>query len=63
MTQVIIPTIVYRQIISLITHCITIPVGRQMFAYTKLTAFKQLGKNPENDVMTIEASDRPIDII
>jgi hypothetical protein len=36
MTQVIFPTIVYRQIISLITHCITIPVG-QKFTYTKLT--------------------------
>ena len=28
--------IVYRQIISLIIHCITIPVG-QRFTYTKLT--------------------------
>jgi hypothetical protein len=36
MTQVIFPTIVYRQIISLIIHCITIPVG-QKFTYTKLT--------------------------
>ena len=30
------PTIVYRQIISLIIHCITIPVGEK-FTYTKLT--------------------------
>ena len=39
------PTIVHRQIISPIIHCITIPVG-QKFTYTKLTdcAFKQLGK-------------------
>jgi hypothetical protein len=29
-------TIVYRQIISLIIYCITIPVG-QKFTYTKLT--------------------------
>ena len=36
MTQVIFPTIDYRQIISLIIHCITIPVG-QKFTYTKLT--------------------------
>ena len=36
MTQVIFPTIVYRQSISLIIHCITIPVG-QRFTYTKLT--------------------------
>ena len=36
MTQVSFPTIVYRQIISLIIHCITIPVG-QTFTYTKLT--------------------------
>ena len=35
MTQVIFPTIVYRQIISLIIHSITIPVG-QKFTYTKL---------------------------
>ena len=44
MTHVIFPTIVDRQIISLIIHCITIPVG-QKFTYTKLTVpFKQLGK-------------------
>ena len=62
-TQVIFPTIVYRQIISLIIHCIAIPVG-QKFTYTKLTVpFKQLGKIPENDVMALEASDRLIDII
>ena len=34
MVQVICPTIVYRQITSLIIHCITIPVG-QKFTYTK----------------------------
>ena len=49
MIQYIFPTIVYRQIISLIIHCIIIiPVGQ---------------KNPENDVMALEASDRLIDII
>ena len=36
MSQVIFPTIVYRQIISLIIQCITIPMG-QKFTYTKLT--------------------------
>jgi hypothetical protein len=36
MTQVIFPTIVHRQIISVIIHCIPIPVG-QKFTYTKLT--------------------------
>ena len=36
MIQVVFSTIVYRQIISLIIHCITIPVG-QKFKYTKLT--------------------------
>ena len=56
MTQVIFPTIVYRQIISLIIHCITIPVG-QKFTYTKLTV-------PLTDyVMALKASDRLIDII
>uniref|UniRef100_A0AAZ3SFX4 Sleeping Beauty transposase HTH domain-containing protein n=1 Tax=Oncorhynchus tshawytscha TaxID=74940 RepID=A0AAZ3SFX4_ONCTS len=49
MTQVIFTTIVYRQIISLIIHCITIPVG-QKFTYTKLT------------VIALEASDGLIDI-
>jgi hypothetical protein len=57
MTQVIFPTIVYRQIISLIIHCFTIPVG-QKFTYTELTAWKM----PEN-AMALEASDRLIDII
>ena len=33
MTQVIFPTIVYRLIVSLIIHCITIPLG-QTFTYT-----------------------------
>jgi hypothetical protein len=32
MTQVIFPTIVYRQIISLIIHCITIPVAQKCTA-------------------------------
>ena len=51
MTQVIFPTIVYRQIISLIFHCITIPVG-QRFTYTKLTVpLKTVWKIPENYVM------------
>ena len=61
MTQVIFPTIVYRQIISLIIiiHCITIPVG-QKFTYTKLTVPLN---SLENDVMGLEASDRLIDII
>ena len=61
MTQVIFPTIVYRQIISLINHCITIPVG-QKFTYTKLTV-PLAWKIPENDVMALESSDRLIDII
>ena len=44
MTQVIFPTIVYRQIISLTIHCITIPVV-QTFTYTKLTVpLNSLGK-------------------
>ena len=59
MAQVIFPTIVYRQIISLIIHCVTIPVG-QKFTYTKLTVALKI---PENDVMALEASDRLIDII
>ena len=54
MTEVIFPTIVYRQIISLLTHCITIPVG-QKFTYC---AFKTAWKIPENYVMALEASDR-----
>ena len=36
MRQVIFPTIVYRQIMSLIIYCITIPVG-QKFTYAKFT--------------------------
>ena len=51
-------TIVYRQIISLMIHFITIPVG-QKFTYTKLTAWKI----PEKDVIALEASDRLSDII
>ena len=62
MTQVIFPTIVYRQIVSLIIHCITIPVG-QTFTYTKLTVPLTAWKIPENDVMALEAYDRLIDII
>ena len=59
MTQVLFPTIVYRQIISLIIHCITILVG-QKFTYIKLTVPLN---SLENDVMALEASDRLIDII
>ena len=50
------------QIISLIIHCITIPVG-QKFTYTKLTVPLNSWEIPENDVMSLEASDRLIDII
>ncbi|CDQ63909.1 unnamed protein product [Oncorhynchus mykiss] len=46
-------------IISLIIHCITIPVG-QKFTYTKLTVPLNSLKNY---VMALEASDRLIDII
>ena len=62
MTQVIFSKIVYRQIISLINHCITIPVG-QKFTYTKLTMRQTACKIPGNYVMALEASDRLIDII
>ena len=65
MTQVIFPTLVYRQIISLVIHCITIPVG-QKFTYTKLTVplnSLEIIIIPENDVMALEATDRLIDII
>ena len=62
MTQVIFPTIVYRQIISLIIHCITIPVGHK-FTYTKLTVPLTAWNIPENYVMALEAYDRLIDII
>jgi hypothetical protein len=62
MTQVIFPKIVYRQIISLIIHCITIPVG-QKFTYTKLTVPLNSFKIPENYVMALEVSARIIDII
>jgi hypothetical protein len=62
MTQVIFPTIVYREIISHIIHCITIPVG-QRFTYTKLTVPLNSLEITENDVMASEASDRLIDII
>ena len=55
--QVIFPTIVYRQMISLIIHCITIPVGQ------KMTVPLNSLEIPENDVMALEASDRLIDII
>jgi hypothetical protein len=48
---------IYRQIISLIIHCITIQVG-QKFTYTKLTVPLNSLKIPENDVMALEASDR-----
>ena len=66
MTQVIFPTIVDRQIISLILHCITIPMG-QNITYTKLTVPFNLEnlawKIRENYVMALDASDRLIDII
>jgi hypothetical protein len=62
MTQVIFPTIVYRQIISLIINCITIPDG-QKFTYTKLTVPLNSLENSRNYVMALEASDRLIDII
>ena len=58
MTKVIFPTIVYREIISLIIHCITIPVG-QKITYTKLTVLL----NSLENVMALEASDWLIDII
>ena len=62
MTQVIFPTIVDRQIISLIIHCITIPVG-QKCTCTKLTLPLNSWEIAEKDVMALEASDRLIDII
>ena len=64
MTQVIFPTIVYRQIVSLIIYCITIPVG-QKFTNCTLSwlCLKTAWKIPENDIMALEASDRLIDII
>ena len=40
--------------ISLIIHCITIPVG-QKFTYTKLTVPLNNLEIPENDVMALEA--------
>ena len=48
--------------ISLIIHCITIPVG-QKFTCTKLTVSLNSLEIPENDDMAWEASDRLIDII
>ena len=62
MTQVIFQTIVYRQIISLIIHCITTPVG-QKFTYTKLTVPLNSLEHSRKYVMALEASDRLIDII
>jgi hypothetical protein len=63
MTQVMFPTIVYRQIISLIVHCITIPVG-QKCTYTKLTVpLNSLENSRELCIMALEASDRRIYII
>ena len=59
MTQVISPTIVYRHIISLIIHCITIPVGQKL-TYIKLTVPLN---SLVNYVMALEVSDRLIDII
>ena len=60
MTQVIFPTIVYRQIISLIIHCIEIPVGYK-FTYTKLTV--PLNSLENSKKHALEASDRIIEII
>ena len=63
MTQHIIPTIVYRQIISLIIHYITIPVGSEVYIHLVDCALQQSGKFQENYVMALEASDWLIDII
>ena len=57
MTQIIFPTIVYRQIISLFHNSSGLEV---YIHYSKLTV---PWKIPENDVMALEASDRLIDII
>jgi hypothetical protein len=62
MTQAAFPTIVYRQIISLIIHCLTITVG-QKITYTKLTVPLNSLENVKKFVMALEASDRLIDII
>jgi hypothetical protein len=53
-------TIVYRQIISFIIHCITIPVG-QKCTYTNLTV--PLNSLENSRKLALEASDRLIDII
>ena len=60
--QVIFPTVVYRQIISLIIFCITIPVG-QKFTFAKLTVPLNSLEIPENYVMSLEASESLIDNI
>ena len=62
MTQGFFPTIVDRQIISLIIQCITISVD-QKFTYTKLIVPLNSLEIPEKYVMALEASDRIIDII
>ena len=62
MTQVIFPSIVYSQIISLIINSITIAAG-QKFTYTKFTVPLNSLEKSENDVMALEASDWLIDII
>ena len=60
MTHIIFPRIVYRQIIALIIHYITIPVG-QKFTYTKLTV--PLNSLENSRKLSLKASDRLIDII
>ena len=52
----------FTAIISLIIHCITIPVGHKC-TYTKLTVPLNSLENSRNEVMALEASDRIIDII
>jgi hypothetical protein len=50
----------FEIIISLIIHCITIPMG-QKFTYTKLTVpLNSLENSRKNEVISLEASDRVI---
>ena len=62
MTQVIFPKIVYRQIISHIIHCITIPVGQKL-TFTKLIVPLNSLENSRKWCHALEASERLIDII
>ena len=55
MTQVIFPTIVYREIISLIIHCITIPVG-QKFTYTKYGNSKEISQDLRKKIVDLHKS-------